>query len=63
MARFVRDTRFGVYDANHVADITASTPEEIGRLLARVETEFAHCTHRKFHVDFRTPPAFSAPAT
>lgn len=60
-ARFVRDTRFPrVYDANHVADITASTPEEIGRLLARVETEFAHCTHRKFHVDFRTPPAFEA---
>lgn len=60
-ATFVRDARFPrIYDANHVADITASTPEEIERLLARVETEFTHCTHRKFHTDFTTPPAFEA---
>ena len=60
-ATFVRDTRFPrVYDANHVADITASTPNEIDRLFARAEAEFAHCAHRKFHVDFRTPPAFEA---
>lgn len=60
-ATFVRDTRHPrIYDANHVADITASTPEEIGRLLARVEAEFTHCRHRKFHTDFTTPPAFEA---
>lgn len=58
---FVRNAGFPrIMDANHVADITASTPEEIERLLARVETEFAHCTHRKFHADFTTPPAFEA---
>ena len=60
-ATFVRNTAFPrVHDANHVAHVTASTPDEIGRLLARVETVFAHCTHRKFHTDFRTPPAFEA---
>jgi GNAT superfamily N-acetyltransferase len=60
-ATFVRDTGHPrIYDANHVADITASTPEAIERLLARAETEFAHCGHRKFHTDFTTPPAFEA---
>lgn len=60
-ATFVRDRRFPrIYDANYVADITASTPEAIERLLVRVETEFTHCTHRKFHTDFRTPPGFEA---
>ncbi len=60
-ATFVRNVKYPrIYDANHVANVTASTPEEIERLLRRVETEFAHCTHRKFHVDFTTPPAFEA---
>ena len=60
-ATFVRNTAFPrIHDANHVAGITASTPDEIERLLARVETVFAHCTHRKFHTDFTTPPAFEA---
>lgn len=60
-ATFVRNTGFHrIYDANHVANITASTPVEIERLLERVEAEFAHCTHRSFHTDFTTPPAIEA---
>lgn len=60
-ATFVRDAEYPrIYDANHVADITASTPDEISRLLASVETEFAHCAHRRYHTDFTTPPTFEA---
>lgn len=60
-ATFVRDRRFArIYDANHVRDITASTPEEIDRLVARADREYAHCNHRRYNVDFRTPPAFEA---
>lgn len=60
-ATFVRNAKYRrIYDANHVANVTASAPAEIERLLRRVETEFAHCAHRKFHVDFKTPPAFEA---
>jgi len=49
-----------VYDANHVTHVTASTPNEIDRLLARVEQEYSGIGHRQFDVDFRTPPAFTA---
>lgn len=60
-ATFVRNERYPrVYDANHVADITAATRAEIDRLLARVEAEFASLRHRAFHTDFQTPPAFEA---
>lgn len=60
-ATFVRDRAFPrVYDANHVAHVTAGTPDEIERLLARADTEFAHCAHRRYHVDFTTPPEFEA---
>ena len=60
-ATFVRDAGYPrIYDANHVASITASTPVEIDRLLARVDAAFAHCTHRSFHTDFTTPPAIEA---
>lgn len=60
-ARFVRNRALpDIYDANHVTRITASTPHEIDRLLARVEREFAGYGHRMFHTDFRTPPAFEA---
>jgi ribosomal protein S18 acetylase RimI-like enzyme len=59
--RFVRNTDAPrIYDANHVAGITASTPDEIDALLARVEKEFAHCGHRRFLCDSRTPPPFEA---
>lgn len=60
-AVFVRNRSLpAVRDANHVVHVTASTPEEIDRLLARVEREFAHLSYRRFNVDFSTPPAFEA---
>lgn len=49
-----------IRDANHVAHVTASSPDEIDRLLARVEREFAGLPHRRFDLDFTTPPAFEA---
>lgn len=49
-----------IYDANHATGVTASSPADIDRLLARVEQEYAHANHREFGVDFRTPPAFVA---
>jgi ribosomal protein S18 acetylase RimI-like enzyme len=49
-----------IHDANHVAHVTASTPGEIERLLARVEREFDGFPHRRFDLDFATPPGFEA---
>lgn len=49
-----------IWDANHVTEITASTPAEIERLLARADLEFEGLRHRRFNVDFRTPPEFEA---
>ena len=58
---FVRNEAYpAIRDANHVAHITAATPEQIDALLARAEHEFAHCPHRAYKVDFTTPPAFEA---
>ena len=63
-ATFVRNTRFpDVYDSNHVAHITASSPTEIDRLFTRADREFAHTAHRSFQVDFTTPPALAARLT
>ncbi len=60
-AVFVRNPRIAaIYDANHVTNVTASTPAEIDRLLARAEQEYAGCNHRRFDVDYRTPPSFVA---
>jgi GNAT superfamily N-acetyltransferase len=60
-ATFIRNRSVPtIWDANHVAHVTASTPEEIDRLLARVESEFEGFTHRQFDLDFTTPPAFEA---
>jgi GNAT superfamily N-acetyltransferase len=60
-AIFVRNREApDIYDANHVRNVTASTQEEIDRLLARAEREYAGIGHRRFDVDFRTPPAFVA---
>jgi GNAT superfamily N-acetyltransferase len=60
-ALFVRNRDYpDIRDANHVAHVTAATPDEIDRLLARVEREFAGIPHRQFHADFETPPAFEA---
>jgi GNAT superfamily N-acetyltransferase len=60
-ARFVRNTATpAVRDANHVSHVTASSPDEIEALLARVEREYAHAPARAYHCDFRTPPEFEA---
>ncbi len=60
-ATFVRNSEIpDIWDANHVTGVTASTPEEIERLLERVEREYAGCGHRRFDVDFRTPPGVEA---
>ncbi len=49
-----------IYDANHVSRVTASSPDEIDRLLSRMEQEYAGSRHRRFDVDHRTPPEFVA---
>ncbi len=60
-ATFVRNLSYPIiYDANHATGVTASSPDEIEELLALAEREFEGCYHRRFEVDFRTPPAFVA---
>jgi GNAT superfamily N-acetyltransferase len=60
-ATFVRNRSLpAIRDANHVTHVTASTPGEIDRLLARVEREFVDLPYRRFDLDFTTPPAFEA---
>ena len=60
-AVFVRNREIPeIWDANHVGHVTASTPREIERLLERVEREFEGFKHRRFHIDFTTPPEFEA---
>ena len=46
--------------ANHVEQVTASTPAEIARLIERVEVEFEGYRHRCFYVDPDTPTEFEA---
>jgi GNAT superfamily N-acetyltransferase len=60
-ATFVRsvDTPH-IYDANHAANVRARTPHEIDELLAALDREFQHSGHRRFDVDYRTPPEFVA---
>lgn len=60
-AAFVRNRSVPeIRDANHVTRVSASTPDEIDRLLARVEREFDGLPHRRFDFDSTTPPAFEA---
>ena len=60
-ATFVRNRALPeIRDSNYVSHVSAATPEEIDRLLARVEQEFAGFPHRRFDLDFATPPAFEA---
>jgi len=60
-ATFARNRSYPeIRDTNHVAHVTASAPGEIDRLLERVEREFAGIGHRRFDLDFTTPPAFEA---
>jgi GNAT superfamily N-acetyltransferase len=59
--RFVRNCEArSVYDANHVAAVTAATPAEIERALARSAEIFDEFDHLCFHVGPFTPPAFEA---
>jgi GNAT superfamily N-acetyltransferase len=60
-ATFVRDRDVpDIWEANHVTSVSADSDETIDRLLARVEREFAGFGHRRFDLDFTTPPAFEA---
>ncbi len=60
-ARLVRNREtHDIYDANHASDVTAKTPSEIDALIARLDVEYQHSNHRRFDVDFRTPPEFLA---
>ena len=47
-------------NCNHVAHVTAATPEEIDRLLARLGREFAGLPYRCFDLDFTAPPELEA---
>ena len=60
-ATFIRNRRFPEWeDANHVAYVTASNPQEIDRLLERVEEEFGGFPHRRFDIGPDTPPVLAA---
>ncbi|HSP55968.1 MAG TPA: GNAT family N-acetyltransferase, partial [Dehalococcoidia bacterium] len=60
-AMWVRDRGFpSIYDANHVCRISVSDSAQFEGILARADVEFAHCSHRRFHVDFRTGPLVTA---
>lgn len=60
-ATFVRNRSVpAIRDSNHVANVRARTPEQIDRLLARVEREYAGVPHGRFDLDLDTPPEFEA---
>jgi GNAT superfamily N-acetyltransferase len=47
-----------IHVANYAHSVTASSPDDIDRLLALAEREYAGCPHRCFEVDSDTPPPF-----
>ena len=60
-ATFVRNRDLpDIWEANHLTAVTAASPGEIDRLLARVEREYAGFGHRRFDLDFTTPPQLEA---
>jgi GNAT superfamily N-acetyltransferase len=60
-ALFVRNRQLpDIWEANHVTAVTAASPAEIERLLARVECEYAGFGHRRFDLDGTTPPELEA---
>lgn len=60
-ARFARNRDIPlVWDGNHVSHVTARAPEEIERLLHRVDAEFSDVSYRRYEVDRDTPPEFEA---
>ncbi len=60
-ATFLRNrTSPDIYDANHVADARPTTTAQIEEFLVVVEREYEASKHRRFDVDYRTPPEFVA---
>ncbi len=60
-ATWVRDRQFpSIYDANHVTGASVTSTGDVDHILRRAEDEYAHCNHRRFHVDFRTGPLLTA---
>ena len=60
-ATFVRNRACPeVHDANYVTQVQAESPEEIERLLRRVELEFVATKVTKFNLDFDSSPPFEA---
>ncbi len=49
-----------IYDANHVANARPTTTAQIEEFLAAADREYAASKHRRFEVDYRTPPEFEA---
>ena len=57
----MRDRRLpDIWEANRITTVTAASDEAIERVLARAEREYAGFGHRRFDLDFTTPPAFEA---
>jgi len=60
-ATFIRNPSVPrIRDANQVIGVTAATPDDIDRLLARADREYADCPHRQFRLDFTASPEFEA---
>ena len=57
----MRDRRLpDIWEANRVTTVTAASDEAIERVLGRAEREYGGFGHRRFDLDFTTPPAFEA---
>ena len=57
----MRDRRLpDIWEANRITTVTAASDEAIEGVLARAEREYAGFGHRRFDLDFTTPPAFEA---
>jgi ribosomal protein S18 acetylase RimI-like enzyme len=60
-ATFIRNPSVPlIRDANQVISVGASSADEIDRLLARADREYAGSPHRQFRLDFTASPEFEA---
>lgn len=60
-ATFVRNRAcHDIYDANHVQGARPQSRDEIEEILDAADREYASSNHRRFEVDYRTPPEFTA---